>query len=193
MPNNFFVHETAVVDTGAVVGRGTRIWHFSHVCATAVIGDECNLGQNVYVDNNVRIGSGVKIQNNVSVYDGVVLEDDVFIGPSVVFTNVINPRSFIERKKEFQPTLVQKGASIGANSTIVCGVTIGQYVMVGAGAVVTSSAPNYALLYGNPARHQGWVSRAGQRLVFDDKNEAVCSVTGERYALVNNAVEFLGM
>lgn len=193
MPNNFFVHATAVVDAGATVGSDTRIWHFSHVCATAVIGEGCNLGQNVYVDNNVHIGNGVKIQNNVSVYDGVVLEDDVFVGPSVVFTNVINPRSFIERKHAFQATLVRRGASVGANTTIVCGITIGCYAMIGAGAVVTASVPNYGLVYGNPARLQGWVSRAGNSLVFTAAGEAVCSATGERYTLVNNIVERLGM
>lgn len=190
MPNNFFAHLTAVVDEGAVVGDGTRIWHGSHICATAVIGANCNLGQNVYVDNRVRIGNDVKIQNNVSVYEGVQLGDEVFIGPSVVFTNVLNPRSFIDRKNEFKPTLVGRGASIGANATIVCGICIGVYAMVGAGSVVTGDVLPFALVYGNPAKQYGWVSKAGQKLIFET-TEAVCPQTGERYRLINNEVQLL--
>lgn len=160
------IHTSAVVDDGASIGHGTYIWHFCHVMPSAVIGSHCMIGQNVFVDNNVRIGNGVKIQNNVSVYNGVTLEDNVFIGPSVVFTNVINPRSFIERKSEFKPTVVQKGASIGANATIVCGISIGEYAMIGAGAVVTKDVPAYALMTGNPAKQVGWVDMEGNR-VFD--------------------------
>ena len=160
------IHSSAVVEDGAGVGPGTCIWHFCHVMPDAVIGSHCIIGQNVFVDNNVRIGNGVKIQNNVSVYNGVRLGDDVFIGPSVVFTNVINPRSFIERKSEFKPTLVQKGASIGANATIICGISIGEYAMIGAGAVVTKDVPPYALMAGNPAKQLGWVDMEGNR-AFD--------------------------
>lgn len=159
------IHPTAVIDPGAKIGSGTRIWHFCHVMPHAVIGDNCNLGQNVFVDNNVSIGNNVKIQNNVSVYNGVRLEDDVFVGPSAVFTNVINPRSSIERKNEFQPTLVKKGASIGANATIVCGITIGEYAMIGAGAVVTKDVAAYGLAVGNPAREVGQVDEAGDTVL----------------------------
>jgi UDP-2-acetamido-3-amino-2,3-dideoxy-glucuronate N-acetyltransferase len=158
-----FIHKTAVVDDGAIIGHGTHIWHFCHVMPSADIGRNCNIGQNVFIDNNVKIGNGVKIQNNVSVYNSVVLEDDVFIGPSVVFTNVINPRSFIERKQEFKSTLVQKGASIGANATIICGIIIGEYAMIGAGAVVTKDVPSHALMAGNPARQIGWVDKDGNK------------------------------
>lgn len=156
-----FIHPTAMIDEGASIGSHTQVWHFCHVMPGAQIGEGCKLGQNVYVDKNVFIGNGVKIQNNVSVYNGVRLEDDVFIGPSVVFTNVINPRSFIERKQEFKPTLVHKGASIGANATIICGITIGRYAMIGAGAVVTRDVPDFALMVGNPARQAGLVDEAG--------------------------------
>jgi UDP-2-acetamido-3-amino-2,3-dideoxy-glucuronate N-acetyltransferase len=156
------IHSTAIIDAGAQIGAGTHIWHFCHVMPGAVIGKNCTLGQNVFVDNNVMIGNGVKIQNNVSVYNAVTLQDDVFIGPSVVFTNVINPRSFIERKNEFKPTLVKKGASIGANATIVCGITIGEYAMIGAGAVVTKDVEAYALMVGNPAKQVGTVNEKGE-------------------------------
>jgi len=155
------IHETAVIDEGAVIGPGTHIWHFSHVMPAAVIGSNCNIGQNVFIDNKVTVGNNVKIQNNVSLYNGVILEDAVFIGPSVVFTNVINPRSFIERKNEFKPTLVKEGATIGANASIICGITIGEYAMIGAGAVVTKDVQPYALMVGNPARQSGWVDREG--------------------------------
>lgn len=157
-----FIHPTAVIDPGATIGAGTYIWHFCHVMPQATIGAGCKLGQNVFIDNNVKIGNGVKIQNNVSVYNGLNIEDDVFIGPSVVFTNVINPRSFIERKNEFKPTLVKKGATIGANATILCGIIIGEYAMIGAGAVVTKDVPANALMLGNPATQQGWVNEAGE-------------------------------
>ncbi len=176
---NYFAHPTAIVDSGVKIGAGTKIWHFSHVLGGSVIGERCVLGQNVVVGPDVTIGNGCKIQNNVSVYKGVMLEDDVFCGPSMVFTNVINPRAFIERKDEFRPTLVKKGATIGANATIVCGNTIGAYAMVGAGAVVTRDVPAYALMIGAPARFLGWVSRSGDRLGRD----LICPKTGERYVL----------
>jgi UDP-2-acetamido-3-amino-2,3-dideoxy-glucuronate N-acetyltransferase len=174
---NYFLHDTAIVDDGAEIGDGTKIWHFSHVLSGSRIGSGCVLGQNVVVGPAVSIGKGCKIQNNVSVYKGVTLEDDVFCGPSMVFTNVINPRAFIERKDEFRPTLVRRGATIGANATIVCGNTIGEYAMVGAGAVVTRDVPPHALVVGAPAKHLGWVSRGGDRLGED----LVCPRTGERY------------
>lgn len=183
MSSQPLVHPTAVIDPGAVIGNGTRIWHFCHVMPRAIIGNNCNLGQNVFVDNNVSIGNGVKIQNNVSLYDGVTLQDQVFIGPSVVFTNVINPRSFIERKNEFKLTLVKKGASIGANATIICGVTIGAYAMIGAGTVLTKDVSDYALITGNPGRQAGWISEAGDRLTLDHENRATCSITAEQYML----------
>jgi len=185
---NYFAHETAVLDEGCRIGDGTRIWHFTHVMAEAVVGKNCVLGQNVMVANRVMIGDNVKIQNNISVYEGVACEDDVFLGPSVVFTNVINPRAFIERKHEFRQTLVRKGASIGANATILCGHTIGRYALVGAGAVVTHDVPDYALVTGNPARQIGWVSEYGCRLSFDDKGEAACPESGQIYQLTNNQV-----
>jgi len=161
---DYFVHETAVVDENVSIGKGTRVWHFSHIMQDVQIGEGCNLGQNTFIDKGVRVGSRVKIQNNVSVYAGVMIEDDVFIGPSVVFTNVINPRSFVERKKEIKPTTVQKGATIGANATIVCGVQIGRYAMVGAGAVVTHDVNAYALVTGNPAKETGKVNEAGEKI-----------------------------
>ena len=183
--SSFFSHPTAVIDAGAQIGEGTRIWHFSHVMPTAVIGNKCNIGQNVYIDNNTIIGNNVKIQNNVSVYNGVELEDDVFAGPSMVFTNVINPRSFIERKTEFKKTLVKKGASIGANAVIVCGNTIGEYAFIGAAAVVTKDVPAYALMVGNPAKQMGWVSAYGHRLVFDENGMATCPESKQQYKLAN--------
>jgi UDP-2-acetamido-3-amino-2,3-dideoxy-glucuronate N-acetyltransferase len=173
------VHETAIVDDGAQVGAGTQIWHWVHVCSGAVIGRNCSLGQNVFVANDVRIGNDVRIQNNVSVYDGVTLEDGVFCGPSCVFTNVINPRSFVSRKDEYRPTLVRTGASIGANATIVCGNTLGAYSFIAAGAVVTTNVPDYALMAGVPARRIGWMGRAGERLGDDLK----CPREGTQYVL----------
>ncbi|MDX1956004.1 MAG: acyltransferase [Chitinophagaceae bacterium] len=163
--SDYFVHPTAIVDEGAQIGKGTRIWHFCHLMPQTVLGEDCILGQNVFIDNNARIGDRVKVQNNVSIYNGVVVEDDVFLGPSVVFTNVINPRSFIERKSEFRPTIIRKGATIGANATILCGVEIGEYAMIGAGAVVTRNVLPYALVVGNPARQTGWVNKDGQTRV----------------------------
>jgi UDP-2-acetamido-3-amino-2,3-dideoxy-glucuronate N-acetyltransferase len=179
------VHPTAIVDAGATVGEGTRIWHWVHVSAGAVIGERCSLGQNVYVGNAVRIGNGVKIQNNVSVYDRVTLEDGVFCGPSMVFTNVYNPRAEIERKDQYRPTLVRRGATLGANSTILCGVTIGEYAFIGAGAVVLSDVPEYALMVGVPARQVGWMSRHGERLELPLEGDGVatCPHTGDRYRL----------
>ncbi|WP_319230315.1 DapH/DapD/GlmU-related protein [Draconibacterium orientale] len=178
---SYYKHETAIIDEGAQIGSGTRIWHFSHVMASAHIGARCILGQNVFIGNQVKLGDNVKVQNNVSVYEGVICEDDVFLGPSVVFTNVINPRSSVQRKDEFKPTLVKKGASIGANATIVCGVTLGEYCMIGAGAVVTKDVLPFALLTGVPARQTGWVSRCGE-ILGDD---LICPKTGEKYSLEN--------
>ena len=185
---NYNKHISAVIDEGAQIGGGTNIWHFSHVMPNAVIGENCNIGQNVFIDNGVIIENGVKIQNNVSVYNGVICEDQVFIGPSVVFTNVINPRSAIERKNEFKKTIVRKGATIGANATIICGNEIGQYAMIGAGAVVTKDVKPYALLVGNPAKQIGWVSEFGNRLVFEERGNAVCAESGQRYFLDNENV-----
>ena len=186
--SDYFRHTTAVIDPGAMIGAGTHIWHFSHIMPGAVIGTGCNIGQNVFADNNVIIGNGVKIQNNVSVYSGVVLEDDVFIGPSAVFTNVINPRSFIDRKAEFKKTIVKKGATIGANATIICGIEIGEYAMIGAGAVVTGNVLPFALMLGVPAKLAGWMSKAGARLDFSKYNIAVCAISQVKYILENNQV-----
>jgi len=183
-----FIHETAVVDAGAQIGAGTKVWHFTHLMPRCRVGTNCILGQGVFVDNDVVIGNNVKIQNNVSVYNGVMLEDAVFIGPSVVFTNVINPRSFIERKQEFKQTLIRIGASIGANATIVCGVEIGAYALIGAGAVITQPVLSFAVVYGNPARQQGWVSKEGYALVFDAQGMAFCQPEGARYLLQNGRV-----
>ena len=180
------IHASAIVDAGAQLGAGTHVWHFAHVCAGARIGARCSLGQGVYVGNDVRIGANVKIQNNVSVYDAVTIEDDVFCGPSMVFTNVHNPRSAVVRKSEYRPTLVKQGATLGANCTVVCGTTIGRYAFVGAGAVVSRDVPDFALVVGVPARRLGWVSRHGERLTFSSVEanaEAVCPATGERYVL----------
>lgn len=185
----YFSHETAIVDEGAAIGNGTRIWHFSHIMSKVSIGENCILGQNVFVANGVTIGNQVKIQNNVSLYTGVVCEDGVFLGPSMVFTNVINPRSFIERKDEYRPTLVKKGATIGANATIVCGNTIGEYSLIGAGAVVTKPVKPYALVVGNPSRQIGWVSERGIRLHFDESGDAVCEESGEHYKLTDNVCQ----
>lgn len=184
---DYFKHETAIVDEGAVIGDGTRIWHWVHVCSGAKIGTDCVLGQNTYIGSKAEVGNGVKIQNNVSVYDNVILEDYVFCGPSMVFTNVINPRSEIERKSEYKTTLVRKGATLGANCTIVCGVTIGRYALVGAGAVVTKDVPDFALMTGVPARQKGWVSKQGSSLdlPLTGSGTAVCQESGEKYRLTN--------
>ena len=177
---DYIAHQSACIDDGAVIGQGTKIWHFCHVMPGAVIGERCNLGQNVVVMPGTRIGNNVKIQNNVSIYEGVELEDDVFCGPSCVFTNVINPRSHISRKSEYQRTLVKRGASIGANATVVCGATIGEYAMIGAGAVVRRDVPPYALMVGVPARRIGWVCQCGVRLTVREKRTQ-CTVCGSRY------------
>lgn len=189
MTEEFFVHETSVVDQPCVIGKGTKIWHFSHIMQGCEIGEYCNIGQNVVISPKVKLGKNVKIQNNVSVYSGVVCEEDVFLGPSMVFTNVINPRSFISRKDEFRETIVRRGASIGANATIVCGHEIGAYAMIGAGSVVTKDVKPYALMVGNPARQIGWVGEYGNRLVFDDNGYAVCEESGQRYRLENGFVK----
>jgi UDP-2-acetamido-3-amino-2,3-dideoxy-glucuronate N-acetyltransferase len=178
-----FVHETSIVHETAQLGEGTKIWQFCHVMQKARIGKDCSLGQNVMVGPGVVIGNNCKVQNNVSIYEGVVCEDDVFMGPSMVFTNVINPRSAVNRKSEFKPTLVGKGVTIGANATIVCGTRLGEYAFIGAGAVVTKDVPAYALVYGNPARQKGWMSRFGQRLDFNELGQAVCPESGEGYIL----------
>jgi UDP-2-acetamido-3-amino-2,3-dideoxy-glucuronate N-acetyltransferase len=186
---SYFAHETAVIDEGAEVGEGTTIWHFSHVLKNSRVGRNCRIGQNVVIGPNVTVGDGVKIQNNVSVYDGVTLEDQVFCGPSMVFTNVFNPRSEIRRMEELRPTLVRRGASLGANCTILCGVTIGEYAFVGAGAVVTRDVPDYALVYGNPGRVQGWVCRCGAKLEFDrDGARATCAPCGAAYVRDHQSV-----
>lgn len=185
--NKLFIHETAVIDDGAQIGNGTKIWHFSHVMGTAQIGENCVLGQNVFVGNQAVLGTNVKVQNNVSVYEGVICEDDVFLGPSMVFTNVVNPRSAVNRKEEFKKTLVKKGATIGANSTIVCGVTLGEYCFIGAGAVITKDVKPYALMVGVPARQKGWVSRSGA-ILGDD---LICPETGEKYILADGFLKLL--
>lgn len=180
---DFFAHETAVIDEGCTIGAGTKIWHFSHVMAGAVLGGHCNIGQNVVVSSEVVLGNNVKVQNNVSIYEGVTCDDDVFLGPSMVFTNVINPRSAVNRKNEYLKTHVGKGASIGANATIVCGHNIGEYAFIGAGAVVTKEVLNFALVVGNPARQMGWMSEFGERLEFDENGIATCADTGVKYQL----------
>lgn len=188
METSFFAHETAVIDPGCQIGEGTKIWHFSHIMSNCTIGQQCSIGQNVVISPEVSIGNRVKIQNNVSVYTGVICEDDVFLGPSAVFTNVINPRSAIIRKDEYKPTLVQKGATIGANATIVCGITLGKYAFIGAGAVVTKNVPDYALVVGNPARQTGWMSEYGHKLKFNSEGLAVCTESQDRYRIENGKV-----
>ena len=182
----YFAHPTAVIDENCVIGAGTKIWHFTHVMPGSRMGEKCNLGQNVVVSPGVVLGNNVKVQNNVSIYTGVICEDDVFLGPSMVFTNVINPRSAIVRKDEYKQTLVKKGASIGANATIICGIEIGAYSMIGAGAVVTKPVADYALIVGNPGRQVGWVSEYGHRLEFNGEGTAICKESGQEYQLENN-------
>lgn len=186
--NDFFAHETAVIDQGVEIGTGTKIWHFSHIMTGSVIGENCNLGQNVVVSPEVTLGNNVKVQNNVSIYTGVICEDDVFLGPSMVFTNVINPRSAIKRREEYLRTVVGKGATIGANATIVCGNDIGSFAFIGAGAVITKEVPPYGLIVGNPGKQVGWMSEYGHRLEFDDSGRASCSESQEEYILEENRV-----
>lgn len=188
MNKPYYQHATAIIDSGAQIGAGSKIWHFSHVMGLAVVGENCILGQNVFLGNNTVLGKNVKVQNNVSVYEGVVCDDDVFLGPSMVFTNVINPRSAVERKNEFKPTHVKKGATIGANATIVCGVTLGEYCLIGAGAVITKNVKPFALMTGVPARQTGWVSRNG--IVLGD--DLVCPETGEKYRLTGDKLQRIG-
>lgn len=185
---DFFAHESAYIDEGCSIGKGSKIWHFSHVMPNCTLGENCNIGQNVVISPNVTLGRNVKVQNNVSIYTGVICEDDVFLGPSMVFTNVINPRSAVNRKNEYAKTTVKKGASIGANATIVCGNDIGEFAFIGAGAVVTKSVPAYALLVGNPARQTGWMSEFGHKLKFDNNGLAVCPESNQEYKLENNKV-----
>ena len=180
-----FVHESAYVDDGCVLGAGTKVWHFSHLMRGCRLGENCNIGQNVVIAEGVTLGRGCKVQNNVSIYQGVTCEDEVFLGPSMVFTNVLNPRAAVCRKSEYRPTLLRKGTTVGANATVVCGHTLGEYCMIGAGAVITKDVLAYALMAGVPARQFGWVSRHGERLVFDENGQAVCPATGERYELRN--------
>lgn len=185
---DYFAHETAVIDEGCEIGSQTKIWHFSHIMSGCKIGERCNIGQNVVVSPQVVLGNNVKVQNNVSIYTGVICEDNVFLGPSMVFTNVINPRSAVNRRNQYAETLVKKGVSIGANATIVCGNPIGEYAFIGAGAVVTKEVPAYALLVGNPAKQIGWMSTHGHRLEFNEENLATCPESGEVYKLENNSV-----
>lgn len=187
-----YIHPSAFADEGCQIGEGTKVWHFCHIMPKAVIGKNCTLGQNVFVANHVVIGNNVKIQNNVSLYEGVICEDDVFLGPSMVLTNVLNPRSGVERKTEYKTTLIKKGASIGANATIICGITLGEYCFIGAGAVVTRDVPAYALMTGVPARQTGWMSRYGLKLSFDKGGNAVCPATGEKYLFKNGKVQMVG-
>lgn len=188
MEQEFFAHSTAIIDEGCKIGKGTKIWHFSHLMPNCILGENCNLGQNVVVSPQVVLGKNVKVQNNVSIYTGVTCDDDVFLGPSMVFTNVINPRSAINRKNEYAKTHVGKGASIGANATIVCGNNIGEYAFIGAGAVVTKNVPPYSLWVGNPAKQSGWISEYGHRLQFNSYDIAVCKESKEKYKIKNNVV-----
>ncbi|MEN8123549.1 MAG: acyltransferase [Bacteroidota bacterium] len=189
---DYFAHETAVIDDDCIIGKGTKIWHFSHIMSNCKIGKGCNIGQNVVVSPQVVLGKNVKVQNNVSIYTGVICEDDVFLGPSMVFTNVINPRSAVNRKNEYMQTIVKKGASIGANATIVCGNDIGEYAFIGAGAVVVKEIKPFALVVGNPSKQIGWVSENGHRLNFDKKGEAICPESKEKYILNNDVVKKIG-
>lgn len=191
METDYFIHASSYIDEGCKIGKGTKVWHFSHIMSNCVIGENCNIGQNVVVSPDVRLGNNVRVQNNVSIYTGVICEDDVFLGPSMVFTNVINPRSAISRKSEYKQTMVKKGATIGANATIVCGITLGEYAFIGAGAVVTKDVKPYSLVVGNPARHIGWMSEYGQRLHFDSNGVAICPESKEQYSLVEGIVKKL--
>lgn len=184
----YYAHPSAVIDEGSEIGKGTKIWHFSHVMSPCKIGEQCNIGQNVVVSPHVILGRNVKVQNNVSIYTGVICEDDVFLGPSMVFTNVINPRSSVNRKDQYLKTLVQQGATIGANSTILCGINIGRFAFIGAGAVVTKTVPDYALVIGNPARQTGWMSEYGHKLLFNKEGKAICPESKQTYKLVNGVV-----
>lgn len=186
---SYYVHPTSIIDENVNIGKGTKIWHFSHIMSNSKIGEHCNIGQNVVISPEVILGNNVKVQNNVSIYTGVVCEDDVFLGPSMVFTNVMNPRSAVNRRSEYKKTLVKKGASIGANATIVCGNGIGYYAFIGAGAVVTKEVADYALVVGNPAKQIGWVSEYGHRLKFDNNGLGVCPESGQKYRLENNVVK----
>jgi UDP-2-acetamido-3-amino-2,3-dideoxy-glucuronate N-acetyltransferase len=188
MGKDYFAHDTAVVDEGCKIGKGTKIWHFSHIMTGCEIGENCNIGQNVVVSPQVKLGKNVKVQNNVSIYTGVICEDDVFLGPAMVFTNILNPRSEVTRKGQYVATIVEKGASIGANSTIICGNRIGRYSFIGAGAVVTRDVKPYALVVGNPAKHAGWMSEFGHKLIFDNNGLATCPESGEKYRLENGGV-----
>jgi UDP-2-acetamido-3-amino-2,3-dideoxy-glucuronate N-acetyltransferase len=187
----YSAHASAVIDEGCVIGAGTKIWHFSHIMPGCTIGENCNIGQNVVISPEVILGKNVKVQNNVSIYTGVTCEDDVFLGPSMVFTNVSNPRSAVNRRGQYEKTLVRRGASIGANATVVCGHNIGRFAFIGAGAVVTKDVPDYALVIGNPARQTGWMSEYGHKLKFDQKGIAVCEESGEKYALKDGGVSKL--
>ena len=187
--DHYFIHDSSYVDEDCYIGQGTKIWHFSHIMSKSVIGMHCNIGQNVVISPNVKLGNNVKVQNNVSIYTGVVCEDDVFLGPSMVFTNIVNPRSSVIRKDEFQSTIVKKGASIGANATIVCGVSIGKYSLIGAGSVITKNVEDYALVYGNPGIQYGWISEYGEKLDFNQNGQATCPHTQEKYILENNKVK----
>jgi UDP-2-acetamido-3-amino-2,3-dideoxy-glucuronate N-acetyltransferase len=188
MEQDYFVHETAVVDRGCKIGKGTKIWHFSHLMSGSEVGENCNIGQNVFISSGVLLGKNVKVQNNVSIYTGVICDDNVFLGPSMVFTNVTNPRSAVRRHDSYETTIVEKGATIGANATIVCGKIIGRYAFIGAGAVVTKDVKPFALVVGNPARQMGWMSEFGHKLIFDNKGFAVCPESGDRYHLENGNV-----
>jgi UDP-2-acetamido-3-amino-2,3-dideoxy-glucuronate N-acetyltransferase len=188
----YFAHETAVIDENCKIGAGTKIWHFSHIMSNSIIGEKCNIGQNVVISPDVILGKNVKVQNNVSIYTGVICEDDVFLGPSMVFTNVINPRSAVNRKDEYMKTVVKKGASIGANATIVCGNDIGEYAFIGAGAVVVKEIKPFALVVGNPSRQIGWISKYGHRLSFNDEGIATCPESHEKYSLKNDVVKIIG-
>ncbi len=188
MSKEYFAHESSYIDAGCLIGKGTRIWHFTHIMEGSEIGENCNIGQNVVVSPGVRLGKNVKVQNNVSIYTGVICEDNVFLGPSMVFTNIVNPRSEVNRKSQYVETLVREGATIGANATILCGNTVGKYAFIGAGSVITHDVPDYSLTIGNPGRHVGWMSEYGHRLHFDGEGIAVCPESGEKYRITNMSV-----